>query len=159
MIKQTLALHKPGAAYWMKLYSAGAKLRTMLIHAPESSAEVLTVKVDGIGALRKLPGQEVRDVEYSFVLMMDPGEQTFTWTDQIQSPWLPTGTGVLQTTVNGQAVAAATIEIPSGVGDWPDLQELSAGSVASGLTLSFKLELLPEEQIQSFAVGRGSVDV
>lgn len=152
---KTNALHKPGAAYWMKLYSGGTRLRTMFIHAPLKEEDVLTVQVDGIGALRKHSDQ-VEDVEYTFVSMVDPDEQTFQWMDSTQSPWLPSGAGVLQVLENGEVISASTIDVPNGIGDWP----LGNEPVGSKIhTLSVGVERLAEEQIQAFAVGRGSIDV
>lgn len=156
---KTPPLHKPGAAYWMKLFSAGGRLRTMRIFAPIKAEDVLTVKVDGIGALRKQPGQEVADVEYSFVSLVDPDEQTFIWKDSKQTPWLPAGIGVLQTVVDGNAISAVTITIPSGVGEWPSLDELAGSSGLIDFLVGFELKPLPEEQVQAYAVGRGSIDV
>lgn len=149
----TQALHKPGAAYWMKIYSAGGKLRTMRITAPDAADEVITVQVDGIGALRKRAGQGIDDVEYSFVSFTDPEEQTFQWKDREVTPWLPSGPGVLQTLKDGQAVSAEEVIIPSGVGDWPEVSNRAEH------VIRFQVNSSANEQIQAFAVGRGSIDV
>ena len=135
--------------YFLNVYSADTRVYQTTVRTGKST-EIVELVIPHLG---RFLGErsDVTGFESMEITPQGNGTRSFTFENASKSPWLPAGPAVLQRVDrDGSVSPILSLDILEGEQPWPTLNR-------DFPRVQFGLELLPDEEVEFFVIGSGSV--